>query len=566
VPSWTVLDTNFQNGQAFLQIWLQWRQDPRRPRMLHYVGIAPVSPQLTNVALAEQAPKAHSPLELPHLQQLLAQACLDRGPGFHRITFNQGQVSLTLCIGPVHTILSEQVCMANTLLAGIPENPWAAQLLARRSQRGARLYMSAVHSDAQPVLALLQAAGFQMDANHPSPSGGLSGTFNPRWTIATSRNPNRAGTAVARCAVVGAGLAGASIAHALSLRGWQVSVFDQQDQPAAGASGVPAGLAVPQVSLDDSPGSRLSRSGIRLMMQQAQQLLQEGQDWAPSGVMQVNPDGGTQWHTHAAWVKPTRLVQAWLEQPGITFTGLAQIAALVRQGNGWQLHDPHGQSLGTFEVVILANALGSAPLLESLDSSNPQESDGPMGWVAPRLIDKLAALQAVHGTLSHGNYAQPIPGLPAHPVNGKGAFIPHVSGPVHGLEAEQWFAGSTFEPHTLTATDRWAQHSVNMERLQTLLPGLGKDLPEKLGRSPVSLWSGTRCVTHDRMPLVGPVDSAGRSGLWLCVGLGSRGLSFSALCAQLLVGRLCAEPLAVEASLAKCLDSQRVRRKRAKTQ
>ena len=38
--AWTVLDTDFQNGLRFLQVWYAWRQDPQRPHMLHYVGIA----------------------------------------------------------------------------------------------------------------------------------------------------------------------------------------------------------------------------------------------------------------------------------------------------------------------------------------------------------------------------------------------------------------------------------------------------------------------------------------------------------------------------------------------
>jgi tRNA 5-methylaminomethyl-2-thiouridine biosynthesis bifunctional protein len=43
--------------------------------------------------------------------------------------------------------------------------------------------------------------------------------------------------------------------------------------------------------------------------------------------------------------------------------------------------------------------------------------------------------------------------------------------------------------------------------------------------------------------------------------MGSRGLSFSALCAELLAARLGAEPLPVEFSLSRSLDVNRVRRK-----
>jgi tRNA 5-methylaminomethyl-2-thiouridine biosynthesis bifunctional protein len=102
-----------------------------------------------------------------------------------------------------------------------------------------------------------------------------------------------------------------------------------------------------------------------------------------------------------------------------------------------------------------------------------------------------------------------------------------------------------------------------MERLRRLLPLEGYDLPDTLDRGPVAQWTSTRCITHDRLPLVGPVETTAGPGLWLCVGMGARGLSLSALCAELLAARLGAEPLPVEFSLSRSLDVNRVRRKTA---
>jgi tRNA 5-methylaminomethyl-2-thiouridine biosynthesis bifunctional protein len=47
------------------------------------------------------------------------------------------------------------------------------------------------------------------------------------------------------------------------------------------------------------------------------------------------------------------------------------------------------------------------------------------------------------------------------------------------------------------------------------------------------------------------------SGLWLCAGMGSRGLSFSMLCAELLAARWGAEPWPLEVGLARSLDALR---------
>jgi tRNA 5-methylaminomethyl-2-thiouridine biosynthesis bifunctional protein len=274
-------------------------------------------------------------------------------------------------------------------------------------------------------------------------------------------------------------------------------------------------------------------------MQHAERLLVPGQDWDPSGVLEKRPDGSTLWHPRACWIKPAALVQAWLAPPDITFVGNTQITALQRSDEHWTLRDLQGQDLGRYAVVVLANAMGCAALLKGSGAGAP-------------------ALQAVHGTLSHGTYAEALEGLPQTPVNGNGCFIPHVP----GARGMQWFAGSTFEPDAVAASDLRAQHAANMERLSELLPLEGFDLGETLDRGPVAQWSATRCVTHDRLPLVGPMETASGSGLWLCVGMGARGLSLSALCAELLVARLGAEPLPVEFSLCGSLDANRVRRLR----
>lgn len=544
-----MLDTDFEDGRRFLSVWLAWQRDPHRSRMLHYVGIAPTPPSFMP---HNAPPNGSGPLGGAHA---LAEQCRGIAAGFHRMLLDNARVSLTLCVGDVQSMLGEHAFQADTVFAREPADKWTIQLLARRCKRGARFRMLPVSQagvlaapDPQ-VPILLQAAGFALD----QPSLGehvITGRFDPRWEIATSRNPIRQqAPAPARCAVIGAGIAGASVAHALALRGWQVSVFDQESTPAGGASGLPAGLAVPHVSADDNPRARLSRSGARLLSQHAQRKLVCGQDWEPTGVMERRPDGTSLWHAQACWIKPARLVQAWLDQPGIRFTGLAQVARLVRAGDLWQLFDSQDRALGEFEVVVVANALASAALLQGMQSTVP---------MAPDVQAKLAALHAVHGTLSHGTYAEVLPGLPPTPLNGNGCFIPHVPGP----RGDQWFAGSTFEIDPWAAADAGAQHASNMQRLAHLLPVNGIELAAALERGPTAQWSATRCVTHDRLPLVGPIESAG-DGLWLCVGMGSRGLSFSSLCAELLVARLGAEPLPVEFSLSRSLDVNRVRRRQS---
>jgi tRNA 5-methylaminomethyl-2-thiouridine biosynthesis bifunctional protein len=68
-------------------------------------------------------------------------------------------------------------------------------------------------------------------------------------------------------------------------------------------------------------------------------------------------------------------------------------------------------------------------------------------------------------------------------------------------------------------------------------------------RGELRSWSGVRCASSDRRPLVGEVAS----GLWVSTAMGSRGLTFAPLCAELIAARLHGEPLPVEAKLAQAL-------------
>jgi tRNA 5-methylaminomethyl-2-thiouridine biosynthesis bifunctional protein len=120
-----------------------------------------------------------------------------------------------------------------------------------------------------------------------------------------------------------------------------------------------------------------------------------------------------------------------------------------------------------------------------------------------------------------------------------------------------WFAGSTYalvEPDLSAVAE---SHRNNIGRIGEILPDLADAFQSELDSAVIKHWTGVRCVTRDRMPLLGPVHAQEPGSLWLCAGLGSRGLSLAALCAELLAARVCAEPLPIEFTLAKQLDAAR---------
>ncbi|QDL54365.1 FAD-dependent oxidoreductase [Rhodoferax aquaticus] len=355
---------------------------------------------------------------------------------------------------------------------------------------------------------------------------------------------------VSSCAVIGGGLAGSTIAHALALRGWQVRVYDEHSHPAMGASGLPVGLVAPHHSKDDDPQSQLSRSGTRLLLALAKHYLQEGLDWHTSGILELARDPelrliakNNHWHATGAWIKPAQLVNALLSHENITFVGNSLIVRLEKTTDSWNLMDSIGSIMGNADHVVLANAAGFGPLVQASLAHDTGEVFRP-------------ALQTIYGTVSHGVYlgSGTMAPQPNHPVNGNGSYIPNIP----TGDGPQWFTGATYITDSLQANDIQMQHWANYERLFALLPTIATYLKQNFDQKQTKHWSNARCVTPDRLPLVGPVDPVRLPGIWCSIGMGSRGLSLSALCAELLVARIGGEPWPVETRLAKSLDVARV--------
>ena len=558
-----MLDPHFGQGFNFLSTWQAWRDDALRPRMLHYVAVTSAPPGIDELLASTQS--------FPERRLLVKELELQWSgllPGFHRLTFDGGNVLLTLCVGNLTAMLRAQQFAADSVylvaqpadephcLADSNWNTWTAKALARCCRRGTTL---AGTPHVAHLCAALVPCGFKMvsaPANLPATSFNavLRACFNPRWTIKVTRTtlPGRS-MPVGNCAVIGAGIAGASVAASLARRGWQVQVLDQAQAPATGASDLPVGLVVPHVSADDCVLSRLSRSGVRLMLQQARSLLRQGQDWEATGTLELQlgraPGSFDIWHPQAAWLKPAQLVRAWLAQPGITFQAGAAVAALRQCGDEWELLDRQGDVLHRANRVVLANARGATSLLQAV------QADLPALGIC---VNQFPDMQGVRGQVSWAMHKElPDASIPTCPVNGAGSIVPCVPIEASGVQGLAWFVGATYQPESQPAVPDKINHATNLARLHKLTPKLGQALAGQFAAGAVNAWKGTRCVTADRLPAVGPLDTTEHPTLWLCAGMGSRGLSFAVLCAELLAARWCGEPLPVDAALARSLEARR---------
>lgn len=568
-PHWHLLDTCFGDGAVFLTTWQAWRQDPQRPRLLHYSALmadAPAPAQIRQLAQHHPDLATEAAALVSQWQGLL--------PGVHRLVFEQGQVLLTLHIGPVHTLLPTLDAAVDCFfLHGDGLDGPQCKALGRLARPLARFC-------ARPATEAwrhgVRSAGFEVDPAANTPPA-WHGRYAPRWQPGLGhRAAACAGPSTA--VVVGAGLAGAAVAHSLARRGWQVQLLDAAEQPAAGASGLPAGLVAPHVSPDDAPLSRLSRSGVRLTLQRAADLLQAGTDWAPSGVLEhraqgaralpdhpawqrwgsdwsrpattaecaaagLPADAAALWHAQAGWVRPARLVQAQIDHPGVRWLGAMPVARLAQSADGWALFAADGRLLAEAGLLVLAGGWPTGSLLQGL---------GPHGLPLHPLRGQVS-----WGPLALLSAAQRA-ALPPFPVNGHGALLHGMAGP-DGQPA--WLVGSTFERGATEAALKADDQHANLAKLAGLLPTVARALAPSWPQA--RAWAGVRATLPDRLPAVGPLDAQRWPGLQVCTGLGARGLTLSVLCGEVLAARLHGEPWPTERPLALALQADRFSRRSA---
>ena len=559
----THLEIGADDSQRFLRQWLAWRANPQRPRMLHVVAICPATySNLTCSAPSAASLTGPESAALKLLAELLNAQLWGLLPGFHRLVFEGGHVLLTLCIGDVVKVLRQQQFEADSIdlnsaaLAGT-ELLYAAKAIARLCKTGTLL----TTANNEATQAALRQCGFVVTTH----LGELQATYNPAW-VAKKRSQS---VKPSTCVVVGAGLAGAAVASSLARRGWVVTVLDAASDPASGASGLPAGLLVPHTSPDDSQLSRLSRAGVRITLEQARAKLRHGTDWGHTGVLQrslggdvlnlppawaqsqscaasdwcrpatprtlaaagLPSDSQALWHAQAGWVKPAALVNAWLGASDIAWRGDVKVSKLTPTHVGWQVRDAAGDVLAQADLVVLAAGYVSQSLSASIGAVQPD-------------------LQAIRGQVTFGLQKDSYQ-LPPFAVNGHGGLITAITTP----DGPMWLMGAGYERDAQVPDIKAQDHADNLTRLQSLLPDAALVLAEQFSPQHARGWAGIRCATQNRLPLVGPMATpSSKPGVWICTGMGSRGLSFAALSGELLAAQLHGEPLPVDSQLAKAIN------------
>ena len=554
---YTLLEADFGDGVNFVRLWERWKQDTARPKRLHVVALLPslLDAQTLRTRLRAQTSNAlHG-----RVDQLVSQWPLNL-PGTHRLDFEDLAVTLTLAVGPVEVTVPRLAIVVDAVLFSGSQASSLAALTPVWQKNLPRL----VRDPARVCLAFAEGTRVRgcLSLNvfsDVSTGAGAVGRTSTEAQGSTDRMIRRtfAQQDSKQALVIGAGIAGAGVAHALALRGWRVRVLDVRQRRQQTHGGHLVAALTPMVTRDDDIRARLSRAGSLRAQSRWSQVSQEivwrcgalqlqrvsgrivdlrdvleglalPQEWVrfvetaeASDIAGLPLSRGGLYFPTAARIQPERLIDALLAWPGIEHMDV-HAERFRRTGGKWEVLDDAGEVCAEAPQLILAAAQGTQELLHR---SGLLET-----------CERMPSMHQLGGEITlMPEYA--LAGGPRCIVSGDGYVLPSYKG-LCAVGSSYIHGAQQVEP-SLTGMQG------NVARAASLLGQAHLLERFNLAQSgDVAGWAGWRAVLPGRLPGIGPVGS--EEGLWVVAGFASRGLTWSSLAGDLIAAALNAEPLPLE--------------------
>lgn len=573
-------ETGFGTGLNFLAAWEAWANATKPSNaQLHFISVEQFP--LSHADLK----RAHAPWErlTPYTAKLqAAYPPLTGGLHFRQLT---NDVFLTLCFGEAADMLSRvEASIDAWFLDGFApsRNPdmWRTDVFNAMASISKPNTTLATFTVAGRVREGLTAAGFNVAKapGHGNKREMLRGKMGPHLQKDTPTRPRPAwferpspycAPAMepgARIAILGGGIAGTSLATALSRYGFSPTIFDPMGL-ASGASGNPAGLVMPRLDLGDTPAARFFKSaylfaltalstpgaassafnpcGVRLTACDAQDGERHrklmGSRILPPEMMVL--DGEDLVFPQAGIVSPPEFVKA---MTGTTDIVRKEIVEIEPDPAGVQLHTDEHEQLA-FDALVLANGWNALRLVECRGLPL-QGTAGQLNWVA----GDIGLTSAIAG----GPYLAPFSSPDGKPAIVFGATYDHLP------------AGATKQAPTPDANETKTAVETTLRKIVDMTPSVGADLSHLIAKGQVHSRTAIRCQTPDRLPVVGALPDWGHFGaayddlrfgrqldyapaayvprVSILTGLGSRGLVTAPLCAEIIAAELAGAPAPVE--------------------
>jgi tRNA 5-methylaminomethyl-2-thiouridine biosynthesis bifunctional protein len=609
----TIAETGFGSGLNFLAAWELWLTTAPADAQLHFVSV-------------EKFPLAQQDLiralglwpELTHLSaQLIAAYPVFVDKGFHRLTFMDGRIKLTLIIddaaegfqkllATTHPLFADKCAKVDAwFLDGFApsKNPqmWSEELFSCIHRLSHAQTTAATFSAAAIVKQGLKQAGFevqkvpgfgrkremvkaisQIENNHTTPQEFRhTRSYSPYpvpWTIVGNPISYSSKHAV----IIGGGLAGCTSARALAERGWKVTLIERHAQLAQEGSGNPQGVLYAKLSHKTEAQAEFNLRCLQYALQYYRPFW--AQSGAQCGVLQLahcDSEQQLQEQLREKFSHADQLVKFVGANEASAIAGVTlQHSALYFPQAGWINPPALCQQLTAHpNITVITNTQVSA-ITEQVSGWKIEGDD--LEILAPVVI------------IANARDAKIFPqtqSLPIKSIRGQISYIPQTpasrllrtvvcsEGYIGPAVDNMHCTGATFNLNEESQSLRVEDHQTNLENLHAPLPELAHhwnnlDLSQLTGRV------AFRCTLPDYLPLLGPVadeaamlndfaplrknaradiNKAGTylPGLYINIGHGSRGLAYTPLCAELLAAQINNEPLPISRELANTLNPAR---------
>ncbi len=546
----TIAETGFGTGLNFLCAWSLFEETAPANHHLTYISFEKFP--LTSADILKYL--GHWSGEFGGRLERLAALYPLRVGGWHRLAVSP-RVTLLLIFDDVNRAIPELDAAVDCwfLDGHAPaKNPdmWSDilfQSMGRLSRRGARF---ATFTAAGFVRRGIAAAGFQVSkARGYGRKRDMSvGVFMGDGLGDVRPAPPDA------VAVIGGGIAGASLVAALTQRGATVDLYDERGL-ASGASGNIRGLFNPRISAQRDAEADFYSSGFAYSYRMFHELACGGLDigfedcgalhfvtdeqkaqryarfvenwgWPADDASLVSRDEARTisgvpvrhdalYLPHSGMVSPVLVVPALAEAARQIYT--ERVNELQRSSNGWVVN---GRS---YSHVVLASAHDVTRF--------PEAAFLPLQKVRGQvsIVDTPLGLSALQTNLCYGGYA-------SHPFGGK------------------MVVGSTFQ-HWLDTPDlRDEDHHYVLEKLAECVEGVSIDAVNVTGGR-----VGFRCAAKDRRPVVGALDT--EKGLYISAAHGSHGLVSAPVAAEYIAAQIYGDILPAPRSVITLLAPDRFKAK-----
>lgn len=570
-------ETGFGTGLNMLMAWQVFRTCAPSHARLHLVSI-----EATPLNTEDLSTLWAHPSGLHTYAQRLIECWPTRMRGNHRLQLDK-RVTLDLILDAVIPGLTtfDGKAQAWFLDGFAPDrNPemWHQSVFDQVALKSDPDATFATYTCARAVRDRAAAAGFEWH-KRPGPRRKrevLHGHLNPAtantktipssrqrkpWFIApTSAKP-------ASIAVIGAGIAGATVVEALSRRGHTCDVYDPCGGPGGASGNSQAALHV-RPAVENDSRTRFYLNALTYTLRWLADFNPERHWWSDCGLLQLACNdkeakrqkqcsenlappaslfqsvdsytaaelagiplaSSTQYglyFPHAGWVSPIALCEQLLNNSRASMKPKA-VQTLQHNGNTWDVACANGET-SAYTHVVLACAQAATQLcpdLPPMDAIRGQTTTFP-------LLDSAKEPDCV--------------------VCGEGYVMPAYQQQLH--------VGASFTRHTKDNVPSASDDQTNREGIAAFAPTLANQLKEPTG-SRVAF----RSTSYDRMPFVGPVpdsqtwrrdyaplsqdarqvlDRPGtyRPNLWASLAHGSNGMVSAPLAAEIIVSQMLDEPM-----------------------